>query len=430
MGIFDIFKKKDSKSSGSKKKMEEVSLSDYLKFDPVKKAVYLLKLWQYKYPDVSNLIDPSSLKLCSDEESMKLLLKYSGDLLPAEVKQDAIKIESKETASYFYGLYLYKELTGKFYEIELNDKNILKPGIYQFLRKTLDPDPKKRTQYPSDLIFLLELYDKEELEEKQFFAENGIEMEVFSTVGLFRKENQDSCGYVVKDRDNSIFIVADGMGGGADGKKASLMAVNIIKENYRKLDPGSSGQDEKIQKFIKSSFMQVNSSILNYAEVNKLKDMGTTLSVALICNGMLFTGHSGDSRIYLVRDGRTYLLSLDQSNVEVLIREGKIAEDQRENYEKNVLAYYMGNEKLQEKDICTISDNENLLPLIGQNGKKNSLHLKDNDIFFICSDGVWDCIEEKNDSEELSLEFISLKQLIYSRIPTDNFTFVRGRIKN
>ncbi len=430
MGIFDIFKKKSSISSTKKENVDDVKLTDYLKFDPVTKTVHLLKLWQFKYPDENNLIDPETLKLCTEEESIKLLLKYSGDLLPAEVRQDAKKIEKKQTTAYFYGLYLYKELTGKFYEIELNDKNILKPGVYQFMRKALDSDYNKRTPYPADLIFLLGLSNKEEVEEIQNFLKNGIEMELFSTIGLFRKENQDTCGYFIKDKENSIFIVADGMGGGADGKKASMMAVNIIKENYRKLDLNSGNHEEVIEKFIKSSFLQINSAIINYSQVNKLKDMGTTLSVAAICKDKLYTGHTGDSRIYLVRDGKTHLLTLDQSNVEMLIRQGKINEDQRSNYEKNVLAYYMGHENLTEKEVCTISDNKNLITLTTMNGdKNNSLQLKKNDMIFICSDGVWDSIEEKNDAEELSMDHGKLKELLYGRIPTDNFTFIRLKIK-
>jgi protein phosphatase len=52
--------------------------------------------------------------------------------------------------------------------------------------------------------------------------------------------------------------------------------------------------------------------------------MGTTMTVALVEDGIVTIGHVGDSRAYLIRDGRLAQLTEDHSLVQELIRSGKL----------------------------------------------------------------------------------------------------------
>lgn len=447
MSIFN--KIKELLSGKGTNKIKTIPLEIYQAYSPVKKVIYILLYLEEYYKTAEGLLflNPHTMQPCATEESLSLIYEYCGDFLPKELVKNPGEIKHKETYSYFLGLYLYKELTGEIYNYELNHPEILKPGIYQFLRNSLNGEIENRSPYPEDLLFLLQLEKKQDIENKLQLKHDDIaadflfveSAELFSTVGLIRKENQDSADFYAAEgaEHNGVFIVADGMGGGAEGKKASMMAVNLILSNYKKFEMENRGKHdiaEKINEFIKNTILQVNKTILNYGNINKLKDMGTTLSMVLIHDNKLYIGHVGDSRIYFVRDKKVYQLSLDQSNVEVLLREGKISEAQKDNYEKNVLAYYLGFEGLTGKEICTLSDNNQLSNLktdTGNNNKDNNcLHLRKNDLFFVCSDGVWDVFEEKNIYEELTMEYQGLKRMIYSRIPTDNFTFIRAVVIN
>lgn len=134
-------------------------------------------------------------------------------------------------------------------------------------------------------------------------------------VGLVREANEDAV-YV----DDRLALVADGMGGHAAGEVASELAISIYQQHLTR-DPSLTGLAEGLT--------HANQSILDDARAHPEREgMGTTLAgVALIPYD---TGRAvawvniGDSRLYLIRDGRAQQVTEDHSVAEEWVRQGRI----------------------------------------------------------------------------------------------------------
>ncbi len=99
------------------------------------------------------------------------------------------------------------------------------------------------------------------------------------------------------------FAVADGMGKGVGGRMAAEKAISLLSEEH----PFSSLED------MLSFFERANVEIMK--EIAMLGDRhaaGTTLSLLNLAGGRYMVGHVGDSRVYLLREGRLHLLTEDQ----------------------------------------------------------------------------------------------------------------------
>ena len=144
-----------------------------------------------------------------------------------------------------------------------------------------------------------------------------------SDVGVVRNENQDSMGQFpassldIYQPGGLLFIVADGMGGHANGQEASQMAVRITSEEY------NSNSGEKIDKILAGAVNAANSSIFQKSALSQDKSqMGSTISVLAISGDLAHIAHVGDSRIYLIRDKKLRQLTTDHTKVEDLKRAG------------------------------------------------------------------------------------------------------------
>ena len=127
--------------------------------------------------------------------------------------------------------------------------------------------------------------------------------------GLVRTVNQD---YLLADEKNSLFVVADGMGGHQGGEVASRLAVEEISKH---LDGKGSLSAMEIIEEMKIAFTQANTRVFNEGEKNpELRGMGTTLCVFFLgADGMGYIGHVGDSRIYLAKQDNLWQITEDHS---------------------------------------------------------------------------------------------------------------------
>ena len=122
-------------------------------------------------------------------------------------------------------------------------------------------------------------------------------------VGSVRPENQDDYRAGELNSDAAWGLVCDGMGGARGGREASVSACDVIEhifhEQYAQCLPG----DE--EKFLKRALINANRFVFQKASrEEELAGMGTTAVCALVRGGNAFICHAGDSRAYLVRDGR------------------------------------------------------------------------------------------------------------------------------
>lgn len=147
--------------------------------------------------------------------------------------------------------------------------------------------------------------------------------------GIKRKENQDNL-YVSPD--NRVLVVADGMGGMKGGSKASQLAVDAVEYLYRSRQPDEEDASA-IQNWLQEACSNANKQVFRAAASDPaVKDMGTTIVAAVHTkDGRVQISHVGDSRAYLVRDGKTTVLTQDHSVVMEMLLQGKMNEEQLRN---------------------------------------------------------------------------------------------------
>lgn len=162
-------------------------------------------------------------------------------------------------------------------------------------------------------------------------------------IGLKRHNNEDS---FFVDKQQGLFIVADGMGGHAAGEIASQIAVESVRRSLQTTD----GKPPLEQ--LKQAIGEANLAVADAANSNiAQKGMGTTLTVLLLSQQQAHLAHVGDSRVYRLHNKQLEQLSDDHSLSAEQLRQGLISieEAQRSNL-GNILLQAIGISA--EMDIC------------------------------------------------------------------------------
>jgi serine/threonine protein phosphatase PrpC len=185
--------------------------------------------------------------------------------------------------------------------------------------------------------------------------------------GLVREVNEDKLGHSLDTRNGDIFVVCDGMGGHVGGKTASTIGVNAIMGEL------SQKEHSNMHVAISQSLVFANEQVLGHAAADpSLKGMGSTATVCLIKDDLLYVGHVGDSRAYIFSDGKLYRITRDDSFVQQLVDRGSITEDEAESHpQKNRILQALGSTSA-------------LSPRIPNKPFK----LKKGDLLMLCSDGL------------------------------------------
>ena len=155
----------------------------------------------------------------------------------------------------------------------------------------------------------------------------SLDIRCHSEIGLVRRNNQDS-GYVSP----RMLVVADGMGGAAAGDLASTVAVrHVAKADRRFSGEGSpaSPQGEEMLTVLSGAVADANDELADLvAWDSSLEGMGTTFCGAMFSGTQLGIVHIGDSRGYLLRQGRMKRMTHDHSWVQSLIDDGRITPEE------------------------------------------------------------------------------------------------------
>src|SRR2546428_1292636 len=154
----------------------------------------------------------------------------------------------------------------------------------------------------------------------------------FLVADLTREEAslQPSVREHVVGEHGSIFVVADGMGGAAAGELASEMATETI---YSQLVRAWGGEREVTpQRFayrLKEAVEVANSRIHAHAKAHPaVRGMGTTTTAVGVLGDHVYLAQVGDSRAYLIRGGRAYQLTKDQSLMQRLVEAGALCTEE------------------------------------------------------------------------------------------------------
>ncbi|GLK65517.1 SpoIIE family protein phosphatase [Paracoccus kondratievae] len=183
--------------------------------------------------------------------------------------------------------------------------------------------------------------------------------------GCRREQNEDS---VIALPEYGVWAVADGMGGHAAGEIAS----GIIVEELASTGIPVSAQDQRAR--VIERIDRANRRIRNHTGENG--GAGSTVAALLLHETELTCVWAGDSRIYLLRDGRLTRLTRDHSEVEMLIASGRMTEvEARASGRRNVITRAIGLGPAAEPELVTGL-------------------AKDRDRFLICSDGLTEHFED------------------------------------
>jgi PPM family protein phosphatase len=201
--------------------------------------------------------------------------------------------------------------------------------------------------------------------------------------GLVRTLNEDTVVWVTPPEQDPassrgcLALVADGMGGHAAGEVASALAADVVRRLYYDLDG-------PIPELLTNAFVAANRAILDYAaEHPECKGMGTTCTVLAFRDGKAWLAHIGDSRAYLLRDGKLTQLSQDQTLVAKLVKEGTLTQEEADHSPMhNVILQALGT-------------SANFKPMVGAKG----LPLRLGDLFILCSDGVCNLVPDAKIAE-------------------------------
>src|SRR5262245_57287301 len=165
----------------------------------------------------------------------------------------------------------------------------------------------------------------------------------FHTDQGLRPNNEDR---FVVDLLHNIFLVADGMGGQERGEQASGMAADIIPRVVQDRLAAHDQAGDAVRK----ALAEANEAIVQAGKSQpEGRRMGTTAVLALRQEDRMFVAGLGDSRAYLIRDGKVEQLTVDHSVAQALVASGALTpEEARHSPYQHVLHKFLGCAGLSE----------------------------------------------------------------------------------
>jgi serine/threonine protein phosphatase PrpC len=205
-------------------------------------------------------------------------------------------------------------------------------------------------------------------------------------VGQVRNNNQDavfsfmsSSGTAENLPEFGVFVVADGMGGHHDGEKASAVAARVVvryilNHIYQMM---LDTQNDKAERPIVSEVLRLGIQEANREVSAHVPQGGTTLTVAALIGDLVYIGHVGDSRAYIIEGSSIEHVTRDHSLVQRLIElEQLTVEEAADHPQKNVLYRALGQNENVDVDAITRR--------LGKGAR-----------LLLCSDGLWNWVADE-----------------------------------
>ncbi|KAB2906907.1 MAG: serine/threonine-protein phosphatase [Kofleriaceae bacterium] len=181
----------------------------------------------------------------------------------------------------------------------------------------------------------------------------------------------------VKER-GVLLALSDGMGGHQAGEIASALVLESLQQAMQQETMGPIHQqlDEAVQR--------ANLTVMNAARADNRRGMGATLTAVFVRGAEAYIAEVGDSRAYLLRNGRLRQITRDQSLVQLMVDHGVMSpEEAKRSASKNVILQAMG---LAPDVRVAIA----------------RLELRRKDRFLLCSDGVTNEVSDDELKETLT----------------------------
>jgi serine/threonine protein phosphatase PrpC len=179
--------------------------------------------------------------------------------------------------------------------------------------------------------------------------------------------------------------VADGIGGHLAGEVAAELAVDHISQVVAESDASHP------KKILEEAIHAASNAVAEHASSTPdQQGMGSTCACILIIGNQLYTASVGDSRIYLLREGRIQQLTTDHTWVQEALEKNVITpEYARDHPNIHVIRRYLGSPEPPEVDFrMRLYDSETDTLAEGNQG----MPLYAGDTLLICSDGLTDLV--------------------------------------
>jgi serine/threonine protein phosphatase PrpC len=226
-----------------------------------------------------------------------------------------------------------------------------------------------------------------------------------------REDNQDRVTVSAADQ-AALLIVIDGMGGHSDGSRAADTALKSLLESFRQtslplFDPLG---------FLHMALSRAHDEVAKLGNGQSIDTRPrATTAICLVQEGAAFWAHIGDSRVYHMRQGKILQRTRDHSHVELLLREGKITEEELPTHPmRNFVECCLGGDPAIPE--MTVSGRNVLQP---------------GDVLLLCTDGIWANLRDsdiagffREDNQELRawLEALGRRAVQASAPFSDNST--------
>lgn len=194
----------------------------------------------------------------------------------------------------------------------------------------------------------------------------NISLSSYSSIGK-RKTNEDSLS-AAESRNGLLAVVADGLGGHANGEFASREAVRVMNRRLIEAEISEDGLEDAV--------LEADEAVRLLHE-EKAPGALTTVAALWLGERQAAAANVGDTRIYQFRDGRVRYQSIDHSAAQLAVLAGEISREEiRGHRDRNKLIRVLGAEEA---------------PRVEQ----KLLDVRPGDSFLLCSDGFWEIITEQ-----------------------------------
>ncbi len=168
-----------------------------------------------------------------------------------------------------------------------------------------------------------------------------------------------------------LLAVSDGMGGAKAGEVASALSVEGLVEGMIRTAEQTQPDGSTLRRVIEAS----NRRVFVEGQHPERRGMGATLTAVLVSGNDACIAQIGDSRAYLLRNGRIGQVTHDQSYVQMLVDAGVLTPEQASlSPKKNVILQVMGQEAV---DVA-----------LGR------IRLEKGDRILLCSDGLSNVLDD------------------------------------
>ena len=188
---------------------------------------------------------------------------------------------------------------------------------------------------------------------------------------------QGTRAYDSQNQPFGLFVIADGMGGHSNGQRASKLAIHHMRDVViPALVNSSEMSDEDARELLMDGVQHANLAIYQ-SNRQEQEDMGTTITTALITDGVVTVANVGDSRTYLYSEEQgLQKVTRDHSVVAHLVESGAITPDDVYTHpRRNEIYRSLGSNAAAQIDTFT-------------------LPLEDRITLLLCSDGLWEMVRD------------------------------------